>query len=149
MFIADFYAFGIWGKPITEANYVHRQFGPVPNEIPAVQEKMKSDGRIDIGERDYFGYKQKRVIPLANPDLSLFTTQEIQLVHQVLVECRSLNSTQLSEWTHKLRPWLDTENGETIPYHTVFVLREVPVTYDDVVWGLSKIKQLQGAESHV
>jgi len=146
LFIADFYAYGIWEKSITGTKYVRRQFGPVPSEVLIAQDKLIANGKAKIEERSYFERTQKRLVPLANPDLTLFSTEEIHLIHAVMDECKPLNATQLSDWTHKLRPWLDSADGEELPYYTIFVLREVPVSYDDITWAQSKLKELTGMD---
>ena len=143
LFIIDFTAYGLWGKPITEAKYVHRQYGPVPHELPIIQDNMVTSRKIEIQQREHFGRLQKRVVPLANPDLSLFTPEEIQLVAQVLHDYERFNATELSNWSHRLRPWLETVDGEEIPYSPVFVLEDVPVGRDDILWGLSQLAELE------
>lgn len=145
LFWSDFLAYGYWGRPITGAQYVHRQRGPVPREVVEACSNLTHQGRAKLEERLYFGFPQKRIVPLVNPDLSLFSSDEIQLVTSVLQMLINENATEVSELTHRLRPWLDTVENEEIPYNSVFVIQEAPVTLDDKVWGIQKLQELQAA----
>jgi len=143
LFIADFYAYGLWGESITGTMYVRRQFGPAPKEMLSVQNDLEEGERVRIEEREYFGYQQKRLVPLANPDLSIFTPKQIRLVHDVLDKYQGLSASQLSDWTHTLPPWLDAEYGEEIPYETVFILEKMPVGHSDRVWAEQAIEEME------
>src|SRR5216110_2281705 len=90
LFIADFAAYGIWQESMTGATYKRLQNGPVPSELPNARKNLISKGRAKIVETEYFGRVQHRVIPLANPDLSIFTKQQINLVDNVIDDCKNL-----------------------------------------------------------
>lgn len=145
LFIMDFYAYAQFGKPITETKYIHRQFGPVPFDLPKIRRELLTEGRIQIEEREFLGKTQTCIIPTDDPDLSSFTKNELKLVNDVIEAFKGNNATELSEWTHKLRPWLDTEDGEEIPYNTVFILKEVPATQSDLAWGQKRYMELINA----
>lgn len=147
LFIADFYAYGIWGKPITEATYTRREWGPVPHELPQVKDELLSSGRATEETRNRFGRTQKRIIPAANPNLSLFDQDEIELIDQVIEECKHLNATNLSDWTHELQPWLNAEEGEKIPYETIFVLKKVPASLEDISWAERRVEELMDIDN--
>lgn len=142
LFMADFFAYGLWGESLTGTTYVRRQYGPTPKEMPIIQNELTKAGRAEIQEKEYFGHVQKRLIPLANPNLSLFSPAQIQLVHDVLRECRQFSATQLSEWTHTLPPWLDADDGEEIPYETIYVFKKMPVGHSEMAWAEQEIEEL-------
>lgn len=146
LFIADFFAYGLWGESITGTTYVRRQFGPTPREMLQIQNRLELEGRAEIEERMYFGYQQKRLRPKANPDLSLFTPDQIALVDDVLNQCRELSATQLSDWTHRLPPWLSAEDGEEISYESVFVLERLKPGREDMKWAESALQEFEELE---
>lgn len=149
LFIIDFYAYGLWNRSITDAKYVHRQFGPVPFDLLKVRNELEQEGRARVEKREYLGKTQTYIEPLENPDLSLFTRDELELVNVVLKEFEDFNAAILSDWTHSLRPWLDTEDGEEIPYNSVFVLKDVPVNKSDLAWGQQRLAELRNAGMEV
>lgn len=145
LFTADFVAHGAWGRSISGATYRKLKNGPVPHELPIVRNRLERESKIVIQERSYFGRTQKRIIPMITPDLSIFTAEEIQLVDQVIAATGPLNGTQLSEWSHTLRPWLSARDGETIPYVAVFTLKDIPVSSEGLLWGATMIEELQAS----
>ena len=146
LFLIDFQAYALWGTSVTNAKYIRRQFGPVPKDLLIARDELRNEGRLDIEERERFGKVLKRIVPLKNPDLSLFSKDELDLVKEVLNECERLNGTELSDWTHTLRPYLDAEDGEEIPYFTTFVLKDVPISQSDITWGQSRVAELRALE---
>lgn len=143
LFWSDFLAYGYMGESITGAHYIRKQHGPVPREVLIASTNLVNEGRAEIVERLYFGKIQKRIVPLENPDLTGFTPDQLTLVDQMITALADGNATEVSEVTHNLRPWLDALQDEEIPYETVFVLSDTPVTLDDKEWGRRKLKELQ------
>lgn len=143
LFLIDFQAYALWGSSVSGAKYVRRQFGPVPFELPKIRAELEEEGKIKVEPKERFGKTQKRVVSLSNPDLSVFSINEIELTKDVIKDFKDVNGTVLSDWTHTLRPWLDAEEGEEIPYYTVFILKDVPVSLSDLAWGREKLEELK------
>src|ERR1700690_2214018 len=99
LFTADFFAFGLWGKPITEAVYVHRPLGPAPQELLAARDGLIADKSAALQTREYFGHQQIRVVPLRDPNMTLFTEAERKLIDDVIGSLKHFNGTGVSEWT--------------------------------------------------
>lgn len=142
LFLVDFFAYGFWGNSITGATYKRLRNGPVPHELPIAKNILLSQGRAEEILREYYGRPQKRLVPISGSDCSLFTREEITLVDQVIKECSELNATNLSDWSHQLKPWLLSKDGEEIPYETIFILRDTPVSSDDISWAEAMTEQL-------
>lgn len=142
LFYADFFAYGELGESITGATYIRNHFGPTPKEILPAQAALEDAGRAQLSERLYFGHTQRRLVPIDEPNMSMFTTEEIGIVDRVLNECKYLSGTQLSDLTHQLRPWLNSAEGEEIPYYTVFTLKSIPVGYEDRLWAENALDEL-------
>jgi hypothetical protein len=143
LFIADFHFYGLTGKAITEAEYVHRDKGPAPRRMPIILENLEAEGRAIIEERSSWGYKQKRLVPLKGPDTSSFSGDELSFVDAVITFFSSYNATDLSLWTHKLTNWLSTTEGEAIPYPSVFLMYDLPVEKAGIDWAREELKRLQ------
>jgi uncharacterized phage-associated protein len=146
LFASDFYFFGSEGRSITGAKYVHQSKGPVPHRMPAILANLEQEKRAEIVEGKYFGYSQKRIIPFGKgkgANLSIFTDDEISFVDEVIEYFRPYNASQLSEWTHKLFPWLATQIGEEIPYEAIFVLKRMPIEQTGINWAKKEIERLK------
>jgi uncharacterized phage-associated protein len=144
LFVADFFHYGITGKSISGDSYVHRKNGPTPTNILQARDSLISSGRASIIETPYFSYSQKRIIAQDRPNKSFFSANELSFVDQVIKYFEYWSAIRLSEWTHELNPWMVTEDGEEIPFFTVFVLKKLPVPRTGIIWAQSELSRLRG-----
>lgn len=79
---------------------------------------------------------------MVEPDLSLFSSDEIGIVDRMIDEYRHYTGKQLSDQTHHLLPWLNSTEGEEIPYYSVFALEKMPVGYEDRLWAMQALDEL-------
>lgn len=123
LFFSDFLYYLKRFKPITGHPYVHMPYGPGPDDIKEILREMTGkDIAYAISECGPF--RQKRIVALREPDLSIFDPDMISHVDSVIETLstkNSLTATQLSDFTHAIIGWLVTSDGETIPYQTVFI----------------------------
>ena len=143
LFLADFRAYGYWGRSITGSQYFHNHHGPTSRAMVPARNKLEEAERFHMEERPYFGQKQNRPIATANPNLALFDKEEIELVDQIIEEFWHYTATQLSEETHTYVPWLTTEQGEDIPYETIFVLKKTPASKADMLWAQKVLTEIE------
>lgn len=127
---ADFEAFGLYGMPITGIPYVKLPYGPIPNNIEKLKDKMKADGDIVERERPYYNKKQRRVLPVRCANLELFDGNQIALVSYWAKKLCQFNASTVSAFSHD-RAWKAAIVGEVIPYHTVIISDE-PITELDI-----------------
>jgi len=143
LFVIDFYAYSVLGRPITEATYFHLPKGPAPKQLLVAQEELIAEGRATIEKRAFFGKTQKRLIPLRGPNISMFLKDELNLIEDAIKATGGLNGRELSDWTHRLTPWMLTEEKEEIPFFTVFTMFEKPVGRDGLAWGTKELEKLK------
>lgn len=130
-----------WGSvPMTGEKYIKRQFGPVPHHILTILDELVCEDKIIIREKDYFGRTKKEYIALKKPDLSLFTSNEISMVDDILdIICMKHTAQSISDTTHD-KIWELAEIGEEIPYYTIFASRLGEVNEDDIKWANNALK---------
>ena len=134
LFYADFNVYRELGRPITGAAYQHLAEGPAPRELLSCRKKMMDDKELTFQPRPYFGKIQKRVAPLRPPNLSIFTTDEIRIVDEVINTFWELRGAQLSQRSHQEFGWRLTDENETIPYSAAFFSEE-PLTQEQIERG--------------
>jgi uncharacterized phage-associated protein len=122
LFYADFWAYAMWGKPITGATYNALLHGPGPSTIvPAVKE-LEAEGRAVMAPKADLASARKRLVPTVEPDLSEFDAREISLVERFLEVFRDSSSRTLSKLSHETSVgWQLADIGTMIPYQTVFL----------------------------
>jgi hypothetical protein len=148
LFASDFSYYGATGKLITGTTYVHRTNGPVPKDMQLVLINLESAKRAYIKEVEYFGYPQKRIVPRGGADTSSFSEEELEYIDHYIDHFKKLNATDLSDWTHTLRPWLVTGDGDEIPYYSIFVLYNRPIEKDSVTWAIEELDRLRRDENY-
>lgn len=146
LFYADFTAFRKLGRPISGAQYRKLQHGPVPKTILPLVEDMEAAKDCAIATRDHFGYTQKRVLALRDPRLDLFTAEEIDIIRNVIDDLHDLNATEVSDLSHRFMGWRLAEQGEDIPYETVYIGEPGPLSAEELAWAKSAIDEYLAEE---
>lgn len=83
--------------------------------------EMEDEGKIKRFEADYYGYSQKKAIPLIEPDMSAFNGKQIEIIDKVINEYSDKNGKWLTDFSHEDMPWKATKNlGDLINYGLVF-----------------------------
>ena len=122
---ADFVAYAQLGQPITGVEYMRLRQGPVPRRLLPLQEQLIDEGRAAVASQTVLGgYTRKVTVPLADPDLSLFTADQIAIVDAVIDEFSGMSAAQVSNISHG-KAWQIIADGDLIPYETVFLADQV------------------------
>ena len=132
LFFSDFLAYGNWGAAITGATYERLQHGPVARQLPSVLEKMELADEAAVITVKRTSYKQERVVPKRQADLTVFSEREMALVKHVIERLKRRNTVQVSDLSHSYLGWQIAEHREVIPYQTVFLSNTKPTRKDHV-----------------
>ena len=135
LFFADFLAYANLGKAITNFDYQKLPQGPAPRRLVPVRDQMIADGELVIQQvRLLRGNVQKRTVNLRPPDLAIFSGDEIALVDEVIEALEGAKAEAVSELTHRMLGWKLVDEGESIPYNTIFLSNE-PLTEAEIQRG--------------
>ena len=126
---ADFTSFFETRRPITGAEYMRLPQGPVPRRLKPVTEGMTAAHEMVLRVVPDGKYQQKRVIPLRDANLSLFTATEIALVDRAIDVFWGRTATAVSEFSHGIA-WRIAKDRAPIPYESVFLSDEGITEYD-------------------
>lgn len=135
LFYTDFHAYRKLGSSISGEKYQKLERGPAPKRIVPMISEMETEGLCAWADRDYYGFPLKKLIPLREPDLSVFTAQELDVARTVISELWNLNATEVSDLSHRFVGWQAAELGEEIPYETVFVEESRPLSPEEIAWA--------------
>jgi hypothetical protein len=130
LFFADFLAYAKLGHAITGHAYFRLPNGPAPKAMVPIRDQMIEEKTLAIQDRDHFGRMQKVPIALREPDLTLFSPQEVAVVSDVLMAYRNENAKALSELSHRFDGWKLAEDREVIPYEVTLVRFKKPTEQD-------------------
>ena len=107
------------GVSITRDSYVAKQYGPVPKRGEEALERLKKAGAIRIDKVKLGNYDQDRCTGLKEPDLSLFTTEEVAHLNNIAKRFESWTAKQMSDLTHEDQPWQSTRLGHEITLYRI------------------------------
>ena len=71
-----------------------------------------------------FKKEQRKYIPVIEPDLSVFTGQELQHIDYEIKRLGDKTARELSDFSHQDVPWISAKIGEDISYESVFYRTE-------------------------
>jgi uncharacterized phage-associated protein len=126
LFYCDFVHVREHGRPITGAEYQRLPQGPAPRRLVPVRAQLVERGDAELREEAYLGRVQHRLVPLRDPDLSVFDADERETIRRVLGELGHMNGAELTALSHQELAWELLANGETIPYSGAFLRRGSP-----------------------
>ena len=142
LWFTDATAFVNWGRPITEATYIKRQYGPVPGQMQATLARLKEDNKLAIREQDRYGFQMQLFFAIEPPDISCFTADEISLADYVIdTVCDEHTAASISELSHDA-VWQLAEIGEEIPLYAVLASKAGEVTEETMAWARAEANRL-------
>lgn len=125
LYFCDFNYYEIYEEHLSGATYRKLANGPVPREVSAILSDMEAAGQLKSLTVDYFGYSQKRYLPLVSANKKLFNGAELEVVNNVLDKLSGMSATEISEYSHGDMPWKASKDRQVIDYELVFY-RDVP-----------------------
>ena len=111
------------GKPITGSDYQKQPHGPTLRRMPPIIRELESQGAAKEIEEDYFGYAQRKLVALREPDLSEFSAEEIESALDMVRQFWGKSAKEASDISHEDPGWRAVDIGETIPLELAFVAR--------------------------
>lgn len=124
LFNIDFAAYRRFGKSVTDQEYQALPYGPAPRAVVPILNEMVAQGELVIREEPLYGYVQKRPLALRQPNVKVFSQDEIALIAHILLRFRYMSASQISDHSHEFLGWSLAEEGETIPYSVALLGRD-------------------------
>jgi len=121
LFFTDFRAYAETGVPVTGARYQRLEFGPAARAMLPVRNEMVEElGEAHFADRGAEDWNAV-LVPDVEPDLSLFSEEELRIADAVFEELREFNAKGVSDYAHyRSAGWQVIEDGEDIPYESAF-----------------------------
>jgi hypothetical protein len=131
-------------RPISDAKFVKREFGPAPVAILPVLKELEKDGALVVREVEYFGNRKREFISLREPNLRQFSAEEISIIDRVTgIITEQHTAKSVSRHSHD-DIYDMAEIGEELPLYTVLAVKG-EVTEKEIAWADSKITELSAS----
>jgi Protein of unknown function (DUF4065) len=131
------------GHPVTGATYVRQQSGPASRALSPVIAELEREGVVATRERSWSS-DMPQYFARHEPDLSVFTSQEISLIDSVIEAVCFRDALPSTEARADAQVWRLAQIGETLPYCTVFAARPGEITKRDMDWAVEQIRNGRG-----
>ncbi len=116
LYFIDFDYYEKYGQALIGAKYIKNHYGPTPISFKKIIEEMQENQQLDVVSGNYFKYKQRKYMPMVEPDLSSLSAQELEHINEVIHRLGDKQAKELSDYSHRDTPWLATKLGEPIDY---------------------------------
>jgi uncharacterized phage-associated protein len=110
IYFVDVAALREHGSTITGSEFVKYQHGPVPSRGEKILKSMKREALIATEQRVNAGYAQTSVVALAQPDTSVFSSEERAIIERVCAELGRKTAKALSDLSHDEPAWALANN---------------------------------------
>lgn len=142
LWISDLNYYLLYGEPITGEEYIKHMFGPVPKHIDDAIEELDESDSIVVRDCNHYGYSKKEYIALNKPDISIFSAEEISIIHEAFDHvCHNNTAVSISEETHD-EIWETAGIGEDLPLFTAFAAMPSEIDDDDIRWISESLQEL-------
>ena len=116
LFYADFIHLKNNGVSITGARYAHATHGPVPDQFETWLAAL-TDWKKEITYTEQnSGNRIGEVYTSRESDLSVFSASELISLASIKEKFKDYNATDIKEYSHREKGYLETSNGEIISY---------------------------------
>jgi uncharacterized phage-associated protein len=118
LYFADFDFYEKYQKSITGDTYRALPMGPFPITLEEMTSEMTKNKEIEIDHvpvRE--GYNATEIYKsLVKPDMSVFSSDETNMLDRIIVKYGHLNGKQLEDLSHGEAPYVGTRPGNEIYY---------------------------------
>lgn len=121
LYFADFEMFRLSGRSITGARYRRLPYGPVPLDVYDVLDGLKKTGRATVAKETVGKLQQRRLVACAQADRSVFTSDELCVLDEVISRVCTMTANEVSELSHQTEGWKLAAPNSEIPYFTAFL----------------------------
>lgn len=124
LYFIDFDYYEKYEEQLMGLTYFKNTHGPAPREFKKVVDEMKEANEVAEVQSRFFAHDQKKFLPRIQPDLSILSGRELEMIDDVLGRYADKTATQLSDMTHRDIPWRATSDGKDIDYEFAFYRRD-------------------------
>lgn len=123
LFYSDFRNFKENGLSMSGMTYRHLPFGPVPDHHYLILNILSEMGHISL--EPFENYEGEYVSSEQDLNTSEFDSDEVKILESVINDFKDMNASQISEYSHREKAYIETEDKEYISYEYADSLLDV------------------------
>ena len=105
LYYMDFTAHLYSGSPMTGATYLRYPGGPAPQELPETAEELTGRGEMSLRVQFYVNQPAETLVPARDADLSLFSSEELEIMHDTVTRFLGMDSRQICNHSKSEHGW--------------------------------------------
>ncbi len=120
LYFSDFNYFELYEQPLTNEVYRRLPHGPAPTHFDIAIDELINEEKITVNPTPVYSNKlQYRYSSLKEPEME-FSSDELNVIDDVIEKLSNMNATQISEYSHGDMPWRAAEDYGLMKYSFVF-----------------------------
>jgi uncharacterized phage-associated protein len=120
MYFSDFNHYEIYETSITDETYIKKRNGPTPNHFDVCCDELRNENKIDNENEYVHDHDRDWHFSLKNPDTSLLSDDEIEIIDNVIENLSHMNAREISNYSHGDKPWRVAKYLEPLDPEFVF-----------------------------
>ena len=120
LYFSDFDNYEKYEKSISGETYIRKTRGPIPSHFFEAIDELINEGKIDESQKSVINYLKYNYTSLMEPDISLLTSKEIDVINNTINRISHFYSEEISQYSHGDIPWRLANEGEALNYEAVF-----------------------------
>ncbi|MDR0900130.1 MAG: SocA family protein [Methanobrevibacter sp.] len=105
MYFSDFNHYEIYETSITDETYIKKRNGPTPDHFDVCCDELRNENKIDNEKVPVISYHRDRYFSLNEPNTSLLSKEELEVIDDVINNLSHMNASQISDYSHGDKPW--------------------------------------------
>ncbi|HUS51866.1 MAG TPA: Panacea domain-containing protein [Candidatus Bathyarchaeia archaeon] len=120
LYFIDFTNYEAKSRSLTGLKYQKYTYGPMPLGYYFLLGDIKKRKLIDIKKEKYAGGEAKNIVPKKEPDLSVFSKDEQNLLISFAEKYKNSTAGELENIAKEEPPYIMVDYQDQIPYHLAF-----------------------------
>jgi len=122
LYFVDFDFYEKNQKSITGDIYRALPMGSFPVALEKITKEMEKEKLLEVKQEEkHNGYNPTEIYVCSkNPDLTVFSKEELKMLNRIVLKYGQLNGKQLENLSHAEAPYIGTELKNDIPYELAF-----------------------------
>lgn len=120
MYYLDFVSYRDNEKSLTGDNYIHKDYGPVPDKIDDILTNLVHQNKIKVEKEEIDKVSKWRFSAIADPKMEVFEKNEKLLLEKMCVTFSDWNTDKIVTQTHLESPWLYSKPYTLVDYDYAF-----------------------------
>lgn len=122
LFYIDFLSFKLHSCSMTGLEYAKLPYGPIMDDFEKIFETLTLNNIIDYTVKYNDNYEEHIIKSKIEPDLSIFRKEEIEIINKIKDYFKDYSVSEIVEYSHKEKAFLETKEGSKISYDYAFDL---------------------------